>query len=475
MESRAGRGAAILPVAIAFLCVVSPAAAGEDCLAAAKGIGDFLLKHARRDGADMRWAQYEGPGPDAKGEERRFPVSLYSGLAGTGYFLLNLYRATKDERYLEAARGAGLHLLRTAKPLGEGAWKWEATYERRGRSVPDGGRVGLYVGNAGIGLFLMYLHDASGDARFRQGAEAAFARILGKARTDGPGLRWEHASRDIIGGEAGIGLALLEMHRLTGDAKYRDVARKAGRWLLSVANRNGSHVRWQRHDLYDASFSHGAAGIAFFLHAAQGEAVVEAARGAAEWVASAARPCGEGAVLWEYYAGTPPSGKKNWVMNSWCHGAPGTIRLFLRLHRDTGDERHLATALAGGGGIRHETRQAAGKPFYYNPTYCCGAAGCIDAFSDLYQASGEARWLKAAQVLADDVIRSFRAMEGGRVYATYDEEDQAQKENPYVATGFMHGNAGIGHALLRLALLAAGEHERLVLLPDHPFAPLARH
>ena len=116
------------------------------------------------------------------------------------------------------------------------------------------------------------------------------------------------------------------------------------------------------------------------------------------------------------------------------------------------------------------SRTASGEPFYYNPSYCCGAAGCIDAFCDLYRASGEKRWLEAAKTLADHVVLSLRDLEGRKGYATYDDEDRTEKKNPYVATGFMHGNAGIGHALLRLALLSAGEQDRLILLPDHPFA-----
>lgn len=104
-----------------------------------------------------------------------------------------------------------------------------------------------------------------------------------------------------------------------------------------------------------------------------------------------------------------------------------------------------------------------GKVHFLNPTYCCGAAGCIDAFSDLYVASGEKRWLVAARKMADVMIQGFCDVGGRRVHATYDDSEGAEKEHPYVATGFMHGNAGIGFALLRLALLDTEGFDALVL------------
>ncbi|MCU0723608.1 MAG: hypothetical protein MUC63_08335, partial [Planctomycetes bacterium] len=171
-----------------------------------------------------------------------------------------------------------------------------------------------------------------------------------------------------------------------------------------------------------------------------------------------------------YYADPPPAGKQNWVMNSWCHGAPGTTRLFLLLHRLTGDAPSLAAAAKGSVGVRAEARLAAGKPFYYNPTYCCGAAGCADALCNAFAATKEKRFLEDARALGDAMLRDLRDAPGGRAYAAYDEADEETKLAPYYETGFMLGNAGIGYALLRLAALAAGETEKALFWPDHPLA-----
>ena len=465
----AARARVTNPLLLALVALLASPSSGEDYLAAARGIGDYLLETARRDGDGVYWAQYEGPGPKAMGEALHFPVSLYSGLTGTGYFLLNLHLATREEKYLDAAKGAGLRLLKLAKPAPGGGKQWAATYERRGRSVPDGWRVGLYNGNAGIGLFLVHLHRLTKDPVFQQGAVAAFARVLAEAKVQGDGLHWVYDAKDIIGGEAGIGLALLEMGRITGDPKYKRTAMKAATWLIAKAERQGEALKWKGFKPWDAGFSHGASGIAFFLESLGDPASTAAARAAAQWVETAATPCGDNGLLWRYYAGEPPEGKRNWVMNSWCHGSPGVVRLFVLLHARTGEQRFLDAAARGGGGLCHEALPA-GKPKYYNPTYCCGASGCMDTLCDLYSASKDKRWLRNARTLADSVVSSFREVKGLRVYVQYDASDQKERKHPYVPTGFMLGNAGLGHALLRLALVAKGEEEKLILFADHPFA-----
>jgi lantibiotic modifying enzyme len=449
-----------LPVLLAALST----AHATDYMEAAQGIGRYLLKSARREGDAVYWAQYEGSGPGANGEELHFPLSLYSGIAGTGHFLLNLHLATGDKKYLQAARGVGVRLIELAAPAPSGGTRWEATYERKGRAAPDGTRLGLYTGNAGIGTFLIHLHRVTKETRFLDAAEAAFQRILAEMRPEG---HWVYASKDIIGGEAGIGLALLELHRITGKARYRAAAKKAASWLIGTSEQEGDHVRWKGFKPYDAGYSHGAAGMAFFLETV-GE--TKPSRAAANWVASVAKPCGEGAVLWEYYPGEPPKGKRNWVMNSWCHGAPGVVKLFVLLHARTGERRYLQIAERGGGGICHEAKIDSGSPSYYNPTYCCGAAGCLDTLSDLYRTSGKRRWFDRARALADSMVRSLVEVDGERVHAQYDESDRKIRKHPYVGTGFMHGNAGVGFALLRIAMQQKGEEQELLHLPDSPFS-----
>lgn len=446
--------------------------AGEGHLPAAQAIGDFLVETAAREDGAWSWRQYEGPGPAAHGDDRHRPVSLYVGTTGVGWFLLNLGLATKEKRYLVAAKGAGRHLLRTASKVGKTGLEWKATQDRRGRSAVDGDGLGLYVGNAGIGLFLQHLHEATGERAFSGGARRAFGRILAEAETGPAGVYWPGKALDLISGEAGIGLALLEMGRLTAEKRYRKVTPRVANWLVAQGQGTPRTYRWERRGWFDPNLSHGAAGIALFLARTGDAEPGRVARRAATWVRSRARSCGEGCLLWTYYGGSPPAKRRDWVMNTWCHGAPGTIRLFLALAKGPDGKPHLEAAKEAGNGIRHEMgMQDGGAPRYMNPTYCCGAAGCLDAFLDLYVVTGEKRWLEAAQAVAAEMVAGFGEVGGHKVHASYDAADRAAKKHPYAATGFMQGNAGIGHALLRLALLEGGRGDVPVPLPDAPLRP----
>lgn len=450
--------------------LASTAVAADEYRDAACAIGDFLLDSARHDGESIYWPQFVGGPPSTTDDQRPCPLSLYSGVTGVGFTLLNLHRVTGEARWLAAARGVGLHLVQRAQPLPGGGVRWEGTSERKDQLIPEGDRVGLYDGNAGIGLFLMHLAEATKEDRFRALGKAAFERVLHEAEAEAGGCHWLYSFQDVIGGEAGIGVALLEMHRLTRDARYLDAARKAARWLLTRATRTGDAMQWTTYDVADASFSHGVSGIGFFLLALPDAETRKAGVAAARWVQSVSVPAGKDGRIWQYYAGEPPAEKQNWVMNSWCHGAPGNVRLFLLQHRLTADPRALATALAGGVGIGSECRLDAGAPSYANATYCCGAAGCLVAFLDLYRASRDARLLTPARALADSIVTGLRREAKFRAHAAYDTEDEAEKKYPYYETGFMQGNAGIAYVLLRLSEELAGRTDRLILLPDEPFA-----
>lgn len=471
---RKGRIAASNPgFVLSLILALAGISAADEPLEVARGIGDHLIATARHDGDGIYWQIYEG-GPKETGEEnKQLAVSLYSGLAGTGYFFLNLHAVTGEKKYLEAAKGIGIRLEKLAVPAQKGGLRWEGKSERRGRIVPDGDGVGLYSGNAGIGLFLMHLSMASSEKRFRKTAEAAFERILKEGTRDKDGLRWVYELQDIIGGEAGIGLALLEMYRLTKNDAYRVAADEAGQWLLSKATRDAEGVRWTTYGSLDPNFSHGTAGIAFFLSALKGPEPRKAGVGAATWIESVAEKGADG-LYWKMYAGNPPEGKGNGTMHSWCHGSPGTVALYLLLHRTTGDAHFLDVSKKSGTGLAAELQVATGKPLLANPSFCCGAAGCLDAFTNVYQATKDEKHLENARALAAAIIGELRKEGNLRVYAQYDETDAEAKKFPYYPTGFMLGNAGVGYALLRLSAVSSGKADKLVLLPDQPFAVPAR-
>ena len=67
---------------------------------------------------------------------------------------------------------------------------------------------GLYTGLAGIGFVLGEVWRATGQAVYRDGARRVVARLQARAVATGAGVEWNDTT-DIISGSAGIGLFLL--------------------------------------------------------------------------------------------------------------------------------------------------------------------------------------------------------------------------------------------------------------------------
>ncbi|MDB4950789.1 MAG: Lanthionine biosynthesis protein LanM [Gemmatimonadetes bacterium] len=136
---------------------------------------------------------------------------LLAGSAGCALVMLRLHRATWDAAALRAARAAGDHLLRSARPAHGGLGWAGATF---GAPVP-----GLSHGAAGIAWALLELADATGDGRYRDAASRALAFERGMlAAPEGEPFRgkarWCH-------GPAGIALGRIASAALLDGAEER--------------------------------------------------------------------------------------------------------------------------------------------------------------------------------------------------------------------------------------------------------------
>src|SRR5262249_3586642 len=121
---------------------------------------------------------------------------------------------------------------------------------------------------------------------------------------------------------------------LLGDRAI-DLARQAGDRLIAVAKPAGDGQRkWMMDPTFPRempNFSHGTAGIAYFLAtlSQQGgeKQHLEAALDGARYLRAIAVPSGDGTVI-RHHDG---DGAELFYL-SWCHGGAGTARLWERLH-----------------------------------------------------------------------------------------------------------------------------------------------
>ena len=401
--------------------------------------------------ATSLWAPVPPPGVDTFD---RSALSLYHGAPGVILFYLELHGATGEQRFLDDA-------VRGAQALAAAA---EAASDHDS---------GLYTGATGIAWILLEAHRASGRDDLRASARRIAERVASDAKVEGDAVWWSD-STDIVSGNAGILLGLLRLRELLGDRSL-DLARRAGDALLSASVADaGGHRMWY----YDRTvkpgpearelpnFSHGTAGVAYALATLSRNGGdrrhLDAALDGAEHLTALAVPSGDGTVIRH---NSLPAGENLFYL-SWCHGAPGTNRLWRRLHDIDGGARWITLEdRAASGVIAQGVPEQRTAGFWNNISMCCGNAGVAEYFLSRYRRSAQPTDLAYAKRHADDAL--------ARATVDRDTERWIQAENRVspaevlAQTGWMQGAAGVGTMLLHMdAAVRARRWKRAVTLPD---------
>ena len=414
---------------------------------------------ARIDTADGATWPADPTDPDSVG------YTLYTHSPGVIPFALELHHATGDEQYLDAAVRGAAHLA---------------------AGLDDVPGAGLYTGLAGIAFVLAETWRATGRESDRITAAGATSRLIDGARRVGGGVAWPRGSgsdaiesNDIISGTAGTGLALLHLGRALRYDDALEAAEGAGRRLLDRAVETPTGLRWDMWPGYARempNFSHGTAGIAYFLatlHRATGERdFLEAALAGARYLTSLATLGDGDADPPEYRIFHSRPGGEDLYYLSWCHGPVGTNRLFYQLGQITGDAEWHAWVARGSRGV-----MATGIPerrtpgFWENIGQCCGTAGAAEHFLTLHRTTGNAEYRAFADRLNTDLVRRATTVSApsgaGRKWTQA--EHRVQPELLVAQTGHMQGAAGVGKYFLHMdAMDTRGEGPRVVF-PDDPW------
>jgi lantibiotic modifying enzyme len=148
----------------------------------------------------------------------------------------------------------------------------------------------------------------------------------------------------------------------------------------------------------------------------------------------------------------PPQAGGLAVNYGWCHGAAGTVRLFLLLNEIDPQPKWQCAIDACLQALRDSRLPARLYPGYWdNLARCCGTAGVGQLLLDRYQATGESTLLDWAGTLAADVVgRALTTAQG--VTWSNTEHTRTPPELP-PEPGFMQGAAGIAGWLARLHAL----------------------
>lgn len=346
---------------------------------------------------------------------------LYSGGAGVVLFFLELYTATDDERWSKNA-------VRAADGLLAGL-----------DSMFETNRAGLYTGAAGIGMALRYAFEVSKEARFDKGASRCAQWLHVRARKAGKGVEWSPVT-DVISGTAGIGQFLIWYHERTGDEDHLVLAKAAGRRLLELAEDAEAGQRWPMRAGYARwmpNYSHGTAGVSAFLaelyQSSSDRAFLQAARAGREHLEGLADERG----LIHHHA---PGGEDLFYLG-WCHGPVGTAMLSERLDRIAGVKWQPAGVEAL---VKSGLPEKRLPGLWNNVGQCCGTAG----IGEYLLLTADPELLPLAERIAADIIARGETVGDGMRWVH--SEHRVRPDLLQAQVGYAQGAAGIGLWLLHL-------------------------
>lgn len=373
--------------------------------------------------------------------------TLYAGTSGVILFFIEAARSTGDQSFLKDARAGADHLLATLATQKE---------------------PGLYTGIAGTGFALMETFKATGDLKYREGALRCARSLEQRAKKAGKGIEWNDTT-DVVSGGAGIGLFLLYAARELKEPALAELAIQDGHRLIELGMPEGNGMKWRMTPSFARlmpNFSHGTAGIAYFLATLHQETrkreFLDAALAGAKYLRAVARTDNDVCLIFH----NEPDGKDLYYLG-WCHGPVGTARLFYRLYQVTGDRTWIDWVKKAARGIMESGIPEKQTPgFWNNVSQCCGSAGVAEFFLSLYRVTNDRAHLEySKRMTAQLLAKATRDREGMRWIQA---EHRVRPELLVAQTGYMQGAAGIGMLLLHLDGFQRGK-KASIIFPDSPF------
>lgn len=398
---------------------------------------------------------------------------LYAGNAGVALYLIESCRAYPDADTLNVAIGAVAKAAALSEPNERSRW-W---------------RPGLYDGASGIGFVLLRLYEVSGDDRYFGMAVACVEQLQRTAQFRGEAARWIVAAprnhsrvspNDVISGSAGIGLFLLNAASC-GVPGALALARAAGLGLLTAAVQLApGECLWlptaEDRECEYPNFSHGTAGVAYFLcqlFLGTGEdQFLEAGIAGARHLQRIALRTASSCLVprWFPTASSHRPPQAALYSQSWCHGASGTARLWYALWRATTSGEWRTLFLSSARSLFSPDVGSDMDGIYADGVIpgnglCHGLAGNANFLLEAYRATAEIPLLHAAMRMIGTCWE--RRSIGEDALVAWDEPTVSPRSRHGCIRelGYSRGIAGIGVALLSFDAFLC-ERAQYIPLPD---------
>ena len=414
----------------------------KEGLDVAARIGHRLTHQAIWDGPRASWEIQAVDRSSADGRRSRAESAgptLYQGTSGIAWYLGELHRATGEAELRRTAAGALEHALAAAAELPSASF-------------------GFYSGRVGIAWVAAHLAAAFDESAWAERAWGLLEPLIGHEAQD--------RGIDVIGGAAGAIPALLEIAALLERGEPFEMARRLGDQLIARAHREPAGWSWSTIGnsavRYLNGLAHGASGVGLALLELARATGDGRYRFAAEMAFLYERrwfdaehdnwPDFRNKAIGDYvYYGrsdelrelvtqdlAPPYELS--FMSAWCHGAPGVGLARLRAFELTGQALYRDEARAA---LPATRRSVEGDALLQsNFSLCHGIGGNCETL------------LLAAEILGDDTLREpcFEAARHGReVYEEAGRPWSCGTVSSALDPSLMLGEAGIGAFYLRLA------------------------
>ena len=392
--------------------------------------------------------------------------SMYDGSAGIGIFLIRLYEATSDERWLKEAEEAAAHIIATQ--VGPEWYEHTLHSEVKGIIPVPGWAAGSYNGPVGEAYFLEDLYQVTRKQEYRDFVLRTADVLMEAASRDERGLFW--SEQEDITADGGFIVFLDIVYRCTGIRKYLDFASEAAEWVAKDAlNAPNGGKFWKLLDLSmidfpkDTTFpnwSHGTTGTAWMFAALYQDTgkqeFLELAKAGLEYAMNISVGDEKGRLIpYQDHPVTGPTYDKYYL--STCHGPVGSTLAFREVYEVTGEELYKNWTIELSRGI-----VKAGAPerhswgFWNCQCQCCGTAGILEHFAEMYEYTGEKEFydymIRTADVLLSD---SDHRTPGSRTW--YDSWWRTIPTRVVSYPGLYVGAAGCGSSLLRAYAALTGK------------------
>ena len=392
--------------------------------------------------------------------------SMYDGSAGIGIFLIRLYEATSDERWLKEAEEAAAHIIATQ--VGSEWYQHTLHSEVKGIIPVPGWAAGAYNGPVGEAYFLEDLYQVTGKQKYRDFVLQTADVLIEAASRDERGLFW--SEQEDITADGGFIVFLDIVYRRTGIRKYLDFASEAAERIAKDAlNAPNGGKFWKLLDLSmidfpkDTTFpnwSHGTTGTAWMFAALYQDTgkqeFLELAKVGLEYAMNISVGDEKGRLIpYQDHPVTGPTYDKYYL--STCHGPVGSTLAFREVYEVTGEELYKNWTIELSRGI-----VKAGAPerhswgFWNCQCQCCGTAGILEHFAEMYEYTGEKEFydymIRTADVLLSD---SDHRTSGSRTW--YDSWWRTIPTRVVSYPGLYVGAAGCGSSLLRAYAALTGK------------------